>query len=403
MIQSKQEFSNLLPQLYTIFTIPVFLLSKDLVITHSPDNFLSIEPTYFQSFIEKTDIQKYKIYTYFAQKEIYFFFHYPIENISYICMGPIFYKKVSSNDHPYEYSFLQHVTTSYTLQEFVNLPYATHLIAKHITFIYQIITGQQIQPEELKYSFQEKKNTPLKQEQTLDEELFQIRETTTHDFSYSYEQKILKYIQDENSSYARLLMGELLQIKDERHLSQNQIQSMKYKLVSAIAVFTRGVIDVGVPIAKAYTLSDVYIIKIDRTTNASELYKMISDAIIDFTALVKSYKHIQNPYWVKQCKNYISHNLHQQIRLDDLASIVEMNAHYLSTQFKKATGQTIKQYINHKKINEALFLIKNSDYSLAEIADILQFSNQSHFNKVFKTITGVTPIQYKNSGQTLKH
>ena len=50
-----------------------------------------------------------------------------------------------------------------------------------------------------------------------------------------------------------------------------------------------------------------------------------------------------------------------------------------------------------KKVQEAQFLIKNSSYTLAEISDILQFSSQSHFNKVFKERTGKTPTQYKNT------
>lgn len=192
-------------------------------------------------------------------------------------------------------------------------------------------------------------------------------------------------------------MIELLQIKDERHLSKNQLQSAKYKVVAAIAVFTRGVISIGVPVDKAYSLSDVYIVKVDQSNTINQLHKLISDAIIDFTQLVKRYRNIQNPYWVKICKNYISHNIHKNITLLDLAKVTEMNTTYLSTQFKKTTGQSIKQYINHKKIQEAQFLIKNSQYSLAQIADILQFSSQSHFNKVFKQIVGKSPIQYKNS------
>ena len=140
-----------------------------------------------------------------------------------------------------------------------------------------------------------------------------------HEFSYTYEQKILNYIQNEDSTSARILMIELLQIKDERHLSKNQLQSAKYKVVAAIAVFTRGVISIGVPVDKAYSLSDVYIVKVDQSNTINQLHKLISDAIIDFTQLVKRYRNIQNPYWVKICKNYISHNLHKNITLLDLA------------------------------------------------------------------------------------
>lgn len=402
MIHTKQELTDLLSTIYQTFNIPIFLLSSNLTIIDFPDEFLHINKAYFTSFVQKENIHQYQIYTCFHQQESYFFFHYPMEDIFYLCIGPVFIRKPTSQEAPSNYPFLQYITSPYTMQDFLNLPYASQQTPKHIVLIYQIITGQLLKTKELKISYQEPITNPLKQENTLNEELFQIRETTTHEFSYSYEQKILNYIQNENSTNARLLMGELLQIKDERHLSKNQIQSMKYKLVCAVAFFTRGVIDVGVPISKAYTLSDIYITKIDNAKQASELHKMISDVITDFTALVKSYKHMQNPYWIKKCKNYISHNLHQQIRLDDLANLVNMNPQYLSTQFKKATGQSLKQYINQKKITEAQFLIKNSDYSLAEISDILQYSNQSHFNKVFKTITGLTPIQYKNYGQTLK-
>lgn len=400
MIQSKQELVQLIPSIYQVFNIPVFSLSNDLLIIDSPADFLQLHQNYFQTIIKEININQYKIYTHFHQKASYFLFYYPMEDISYFCIGPFFTKKITSQDHPSDYTFLQNVT-SYTIQDFLHLPYISQNITKHILFIYQILTGQCIESIELKNSYQETTTPSLKQEHTLDKELFQIRETTTHEFSYSYEQKIIQYIQNENSSNARLLMSDVLQIKDGRHLSKNQIQSTKYKLVCAVTVFTRGVIDVGVPIAKAYTLSDIYISKIDCAT-ANELHQMISDVITDFTSLVKSYKHAQNPYWIKKCKNYISHNLHQQIKLEDLAAIVGMNAQYLSTQFKKDTNQTVKQYINQKKINEAQFLIKNSDYSLAEITDILQYSNQSHFNKVFKSITGLTPLQYKNHGTTLK-
>lgn len=396
MIQTKSELINMIPLIYQNFHMPIYLLSQDMNIIDYTHEFFTLENHYFADIIEDPScIESYPIYTHFLHNEFYFFFHYPLADIKYICIGPYFSLKVTPQDHPSDFPFLEHVISSYTLNDFTHLPYAHHDMTPNIRFVYQIITGKSIVNEDLKSNYREPKTNPLKQENTMEQEIFQIRETPLHEFSYSYEQKIINYIQSENSTSARLLMNELMQIKDQRQLSQNQIQSFKYKLVAAITLYTRAVINVGVPIAKAYTLSDIYIIKIDQTQTVQQLYKMIGDSIIDFTKLVKRYKHIQNPHWVKECKNYISHHLHQNISLNELAKVVAMNPSYLSTQFKKVTGQSIKQYINEKKIQEAQFLIKNSHYSLAEIADILQFSSQSHFHKVFKQFTDESPSQYK--------
>lgn len=397
MIQTYQELQNLIPSIYQNFHMPLFLLSNDMTIIDYPHDFFQLEPDYFTKMIDPTMILNYKIYTHFHHNETYFFIHYPIDTIKYLCIGPYFSHKITTSHHPSDFPFLQHIVSTYTIDDFMNLPHIHNHMRSNISFLYQILTGQTLTNLDLKLNYQEPTSAPLKQEYSLDEEIFRIRENPLHEFSYSYEKKIINFIQSEDSTSARILMTQLSQIKDQRQLSQSQIQSVKYKLVASITLFTRAVIDVGVPIVKAYTLSDIYIMKIDQLQNSQQLMKILSDSITDFTQLVKRYKHIQNPRFVKECKNYISHHLHQVITLNELADVLDMNPSYLSNQFKKITGQSIKQYINEQKIKEAQFLIKNSHYTLAEIADILHFSSQSHFHKVFKSVTGLSPHQYKNT------
>lgn len=397
MIQTKHELIQLLNPIYNHFQLPIFLLSKELLIIESPHSFLKLEEHYFQDMIQENHINDYQTYMHFYHDASFLFFPYSLENISYICIGPIFNKKLTPQDKPSEYPFLNHVISQYTIDDFFSLPYVHYKTVDFLLFVYQIITGEILDANVLKKNYKKSSSLPLKQEESMQNEIFVIRENPLHDFSYSYEKKIMNSIQQENSTQARILMNELMQMKDGRELAPNHLVSMKYKLVAAVTLFTRCVIDVGVPIAKAYTLSDVYINKLDQCRTGQELHKMISDAIVDFTNLVKRYKHIQNPYWVKSCKNYISQHLHENMTLNGLSQLTGMNPSYLSTQFKKVTGQSIKQYINEKKVQEAQFLIKNSSYTLAEISDILQFSSQSHFNKVFKERTGKTPTQYKNT------
>lgn len=248
MIQSKQELIQLLDPLYHHFDLPLFLLSQDLMIIDSSQSFLKLEDDYYQKMIKENHINDYKTFMHFYHQASFLFFPYSLNDIAYICIGPIFNKKISSQDKPSDYAFLTHIISKYTIQDFFHLPYVNHTTGDSILFIYQIITGEVLDPNILKKNYKQPSSQPLKQEDSMHHEIFTIRENPMHDFSYSYEKKIINSIQEENSTQARILMNELMQIKDGRELSQNHMTSIKYKLVAAITLFTRGVIDVGVPI-----------------------------------------------------------------------------------------------------------------------------------------------------------
>lgn len=70
---------------------------------------------------------------------------------------------------------------------------------------------------------------------------------------------------------------------------------------------------------------------------------------------------------------------------------------YLSTLFKKETGLSIRSYINLTKIEEAKYLLQYSNMGSEEISEALYFSSQSHFGKVFKEITAMTPREFQIS------
>lgn len=72
-----------------------------------------------------------------------------------------------------------------------------------------------------------------------------------------------------------------------------------------------------------------------------------------------------------------------------------MGRSYLSTKFKNETGKKLIDYILECKINEAQYLLKFSDKSVAKISDYLGFVNQSHFTRTFQKFTGQTPNQYR--------
>ena len=82
--------------------------------------------------------------------------------------------------------------------------------------------------------------------------------------------------------------------------------------------------------------------------------------------------------------------------MDDVADHVGVSRTYFSTLFKKETGTGVAAYITNKRMEAARNMLQHSDFSYAEISQILAFSSQSHFSKVFKDHTGMTPREYRN-------
>lgn len=94
---------------------------------------------------------------------------------------------------------------------------------------------------------------------------------------------------------------------------------------------------------------------------------------------------------------YINENYQKKIFLSDIARAVFMNHTYLSQKFKKEVGLSIPKYLEQVRINKALLLLQSSDYSISEVAEQVGFSNQNYFSKVFKGITGNSPMKYKKT------
>ncbi len=56
---------------------------------------------------------------------------------------------------------------------------------------------------------------------------------------------------------------------------------------------------------------------------------------------------------------------------------------------------TVAQYIRQKRVEQAKLLLRSSHQSIAAIADALGFCNSSHFSDAFRSITGMTPNEYR--------
>lgn len=150
---------------------------------------------------------------------------------------------------------------------------------------------------------------------------------------------------------------------------------------------------------------------------------IIYDALYSWATHLYNQKHLQNspfesllhevyqkflkesdkkkiPGWVKELKNIIQDQIDTQFTLDlkKISDELALNPSYLSREFSKYFDDlNFGDYVRQKRIEKAISLMEESDYSLTEIAYLTGFSDQSHFTRTFKQITGKNPLSFKNN------
>lgn len=94
---------------------------------------------------------------------------------------------------------------------------------------------------------------------------------------------------------------------------------------------------------------------------------------------------------------FIQQNIYDKelIKIEALAAHFHKSPDHLSRYFKIQTGDTIKDYITRYKLNLIQTRLKFSDLTISEIANEMNFSDESHLNKVFKKECGKTAKQFR--------
>ncbi|NER78281.1 MAG: helix-turn-helix domain-containing protein [Leptolyngbya sp. SIO1D8] len=96
-----------------------------------------------------------------------------------------------------------------------------------------------------------------------------------------------------------------------------------------------------------------------------------------------------------QVLDYIEAHLDQEIKLNNLAQLLDMSQFHFSRLFKQSLGLSPYQYLLQQRVERAKQLLKQTDQPIMEIAFECGFNSHSHLTKQFRQLTGVTPKGYR--------
>ncbi len=95
--------------------------------------------------------------------------------------------------------------------------------------------------------------------------------------------------------------------------------------------------------------------------------------------------------------NYMDKNFTTDISLEEIADESGLSRSYFCTVFRRLNGLTPWEYINIRRINRALELLRTTDANILDIALQCGYNNTSNFNRIFRSVTGQTPRAYRET------
>jgi two-component system response regulator YesN len=104
---------------------------------------------------------------------------------------------------------------------------------------------------------------------------------------------------------------------------------------------------------------------------------------------------------VEKVQKYMLEHLGEEFSRETLAEQVYLNPAYLSRLFRRETGFSLTDYLVRQRVDKARAELEQTNQRVSDIAADVGYANFSHFSKLFKKMTGLTPQEYRKKYQKL--
>lgn len=101
---------------------------------------------------------------------------------------------------------------------------------------------------------------------------------------------------------------------------------------------------------------------------------------------------------IEVVKKYIYKHFNEEIGVDQLAQIVYLTPSYLSSIFKKETGQNLSKFIKQYRMEQAKDMLENTTKKIVKISNEVGYPNVSYFCQSFRECFGVSPQKFRSNG-----
>jgi YesN/AraC family two-component response regulator len=209
------------------------------------------------------------------------------------------------------------------------------------------------------------------------------------------EQKLMDAVSQGNVSAAKAQLNELL--GSIFFYSGFKFDLIRSRILELIVLLSRAAVKGGADAELIFGLNYVYLREIDNFKSIEELTHWLSMIMSRFTDNVFNFTGVKHSDIIYKATTYIKNHYMEKITLEVVAGEVFLSPPYFSKVFKEEVRCTFNHYLNKIRIDQSKRLLLNQHIPLADVSNLVGYEDQSYFSKVFKKLTGLSPLKFRQS------
>ncbi len=211
---------------------------------------------------------------------------------------------------------------------------------------------------------------------------------------YEGEKKLIKAVSQGITHKAEQLISNSSELMLEMRV-EDPVRNMKNYVIVTNVLLRKAAEQGGVHPFYIDGVSSDFARSVEKIKTTQEGVEMMHDMIVKYCALVKNHSMKNYSLLVQKVITLIDTDLTADLSLRRQAELLNVNASYLSTLFKKETGVTLTEYVTQKRIDHAAFLLSSTNMQIQNIAQHCGIYDVNYFTKIFKKQKNKTPKEYR--------
>ena len=217
--------------------------------------------------------------------------------------------------------------------------------------------------------------------------------------TYTAEKKLLDMIRTGNIHYRDQLNQLAFTGSIGITAEGSPLRQAKNYVISFATLCSRAAIDGGLSPQSAFLLSDQYIKQTEAAENLSALTDISHTILHTYIYRVHRIQQQKISPQIQQVCDRLQLYPQENADIHTIAKDLGYSPYYLSRKFQQETGVSFHRYAMDEKIRYAKHLLVDTNLSIAQISDLINFCSQSYFGSLFRKEVGVSPKEYRQQSK----